>query len=130
MSRSHLAGRHIERTVVEYTLRGVRNCLIRLGMVEGEPEKPPFQFETDSTKWIRARHGGFSGSTPDGNRTADELRRKEITADIKGSYVREFGVFENTFLFGGQGFLSQAQSAGGSGRDFPGPGLETPSVRG
>ena len=71
---------------------------------------------------------GFSGSTPDGNRTADELRRKEITADIKGSYVREFGVFENTFLFGGQGFLSQAQSAGGSGRDFPGPGLETLSA--
>ena len=49
----------VERTVVEYTQRGVRNCLTHLGMVEGQPEEPAFQFETDSTKWIRARRGGF-----------------------------------------------------------------------
>ena len=36
--------------------------------------------------------------------------------------------FENTLLFGGQGFLRQNQYAGGSGRDFPGPGLETLSA--
>ncbi|NKB88342.1 MAG: succinate dehydrogenase [Acidobacteria bacterium] len=49
----------VEPTVVEYTLRGVRNCLVHLGMVEGDVEKPPYQMETDATKWIRARHGGF-----------------------------------------------------------------------
>ena len=49
----------VERTVVEYTLRGIRNCLVHLGMVDGEVEQPPYRFETDTTKWIRARHGGF-----------------------------------------------------------------------
>jgi len=71
---------------------------------------------------------GFSGSTPLGNRDVNERRTKEITADLKGSYVREFGSFENTFLFGGQGFLRQRTSAGGGGQDFPGPGLETLSA--
>ncbi|HSM59402.1 MAG TPA: TonB-dependent receptor, partial [Longimicrobiales bacterium] len=68
----------------------------------------------------------FSGSTPDGNRWAEEIRSKEITADLKGSYINSFADrFENTFLFGGQGFLRQRQNTGGNGQDFPGPGLET-----
>ncbi|MFQ5536716.1 MAG: SusC/RagA family TonB-linked outer membrane protein [Gemmatimonadota bacterium] len=72
---------------------------------------------------------GFSGSTPDGNRSVAEVRTREVTADVKGSYIRNLGdAIENTFLFGGQGFLRQRQSAGGSGRDFPGPGLETLSA--
>ncbi len=49
----------VERTVVEYTLRGVRNCLVHLDMVAGRVEQPPYRFETDTTTWIRARHGGF-----------------------------------------------------------------------
>lgn len=49
----------VERTVVEYALRGIRNCLAHLGMVAGPLKTPPYQFETDATKWIRARHGGF-----------------------------------------------------------------------
>ena len=71
---------------------------------------------------------GFSSATPAGNRRVDEYRTKEITADLKGSYVREFGNFENTFLFGAQGFLRQRTQAGGTGQDFPGPGLETLSA--
>ena len=70
----------------------------------------------------------FSGSTPDGNRTVTENRSREITADLKGSYILRADRIENTLLFGGQGFLRQRQSAGGSGRDFPGPGLETLSA--
>lgn len=49
----------VEPTVVEYIVRGLRNCLIYLGMVEGEAEKPPYQLETNSTKWLRAHCGGF-----------------------------------------------------------------------
>ncbi|MEQ9459957.1 MAG: SusC/RagA family TonB-linked outer membrane protein [Phycisphaeraceae bacterium] len=72
---------------------------------------------------------GFSGSTPDGNRSVTARRGKEITADLKGSWIQNFGDnLENTFLFGTQGFLSQRESAGGSGQDFPGPGLETLSA--
>jgi TonB-linked SusC/RagA family outer membrane protein len=72
---------------------------------------------------------GFSGSTPDGSRNVEEYRSREITGDIKGSLVSNFGdAIENTFLFGGQGFLRQNQRAGGSGDTFPGPGLETLSA--
>lgn len=72
----------------------------------------------------------YSGSTPDGSRSVNEDRSREITADLKGSYVLNTDRIENTLLFGTQGFLRQRQSAGGSGRDFPGPGLETLSALG
>ncbi len=72
----------------------------------------------------------FSGSTPTGNRTLNEDRSREITADLKGSYIYTTDRIENTLLFGGQGFIRQRQSAGGGGRDFPGPGLETLSALG
>ena len=69
---------------------------------------------------------GFGGNSIDGDRTVREDRSREITTDLKGSYISNFGDnIENTFLFGGQGFLRQRQSAGGSGTVFPGPGLET-----
>ena len=72
----------------------------------------------------------FSGSEPDGSREVNEDRSRQITADVKGSHVHRTDRIENTFLFGGQGFLRQRQSAGGEGRDFPGPGLETLSALG
>lgn len=49
----------VEPTVLEYATRGVRNCLVHLGMVDGEIERPAYQFETDATSWVRARRGGF-----------------------------------------------------------------------
>jgi len=49
----------VEPTVVEYATRGIRNCLQFLGMVEGSPVKPAYRIETDTTKWVRAKHGGF-----------------------------------------------------------------------
>jgi len=69
---------------------------------------------------------GFSGSEPLGSRTVSEDRSREVTVDLKGSYVNNFGPsIENTFMAGGQGFIRQQQSAGGGGQDFPGPFLET-----
>jgi len=49
----------VERSYVEYTTRGIKNCLTHLGMVEGTPDHPLYRVETDTTKWIRAKHGGF-----------------------------------------------------------------------
>lgn len=49
----------VEPSVVEYAIRGIRNCLVFLGMVEGEPSEPAYRIEVDSTKWVRAEHGGF-----------------------------------------------------------------------
>lgn len=49
----------VEPTVVANALRGIRNVLIHLDMIEGELERPDQQFVLDKTQWIRARHGGF-----------------------------------------------------------------------
>ncbi len=49
----------VQPGVVEYAVRGVANCLQHLGMVDGTPTDPPFRVETDSTKWVRAKFGGF-----------------------------------------------------------------------
>lgn len=49
----------VEPAVVEYALRGIRNCMCAIGMVTGRPTKPAYRVETDATKWIRAEYGGF-----------------------------------------------------------------------
>lgn len=49
----------VEPSVVEYAIRGIRNCLAFLGMIEGEPVQPAYRIETDATSWIRAEYGGF-----------------------------------------------------------------------
>ena len=49
----------VEPTILESTLRGVRNVLVELEMIEGEQERPPFQVTLKKTKWIRAEHAGF-----------------------------------------------------------------------
>jgi predicted deacylase len=49
----------VEPAVVAYAVRGIRNCLKALRMVEGIPEEPEYRIEVDKTKWVRATHGGF-----------------------------------------------------------------------
>jgi len=49
----------IEPSVQEWGTRGVRNVLIELGMVEGEPVRPAYQAIFEKTKWVRAESGGF-----------------------------------------------------------------------
>ncbi len=67
----------------------------------------------------------FSTSTPEGTRTADEIRNRVLTADLKFSWdYRVSDDLTSTFLAGGQGFLNQRTFRRGSGTRFPGPGLE------
>jgi predicted deacylase len=49
----------VEPTILESTLRGVRNVLVTLEMLEGERTRPPFQVTLKKTKWIRADRAGF-----------------------------------------------------------------------
>jgi predicted deacylase len=49
----------VEPSVVEYSLRGIRNVLVGLEMIDGEAVRPPFRVVADQTKWMRAERGGF-----------------------------------------------------------------------
>ena len=45
--------------VVESAVRGVKNVLRELRMLDDAPEAPDYQVIVDKSKWIRAEHGGF-----------------------------------------------------------------------
>ncbi len=49
----------VEPTIVECAVRGVRNVLIDLGMLDEQPLAPPYQVVVEKTKWVRAECGGF-----------------------------------------------------------------------
>jgi len=49
----------VEPAVVEYALRGIRNVLVGLKMIEGEVAEPAFRVVAEETKWLRAEKGGF-----------------------------------------------------------------------
>jgi len=49
----------VEPGMVAYGVRGIRNVLIELGLVEGEPEAPLFRAVVDRALWVRAEVGGF-----------------------------------------------------------------------
>lgn len=49
----------VESDVLEVGVRGIRNALIGLGMMEGEPVRPPFQVRVRKTTWVRAKVGGI-----------------------------------------------------------------------
>jgi len=49
----------VEPTIVETAVRGAKNVLRSLGMIDGELERPAFQLKIQKSKWIRAERGGF-----------------------------------------------------------------------
>lgn len=49
----------VEPVIVESAIRGIRNVLIQLGMLDGQPVRAPRQTIIQKTKWIRADRGGF-----------------------------------------------------------------------
>ena len=49
----------VEPSIVESSVRGIRNVLRALNMIEGEIEAPDYQVVIQSSKWVRAESGGF-----------------------------------------------------------------------
>ena len=49
----------VEPGIVEAAIRGVKNVLCNLQMLNQEPESPDYQVTVKQSKWIRAEHGGF-----------------------------------------------------------------------
>lgn len=48
-----------EPGIVESAVRGVRNVLRELDMLEGEVEHPRYQLMIEQSRWLRANRGGF-----------------------------------------------------------------------
>lgn len=49
----------VEPSIVESSVRGIRNVLKSLGMIAGEIEAPDYQVVVERSKWVRAESGGF-----------------------------------------------------------------------
>ena len=49
----------VEPSIMESSLRGIRNLLVHFDMIDGEKVKPPFRNVVKKTKWIRANGAGF-----------------------------------------------------------------------
>lgn len=49
----------VEPTIVASCVRGVKNVLRHLKMLDGEAERPDYQVTIEKTKWVRAERGGF-----------------------------------------------------------------------
>ncbi|MCI5149353.1 MAG: succinate dehydrogenase [Candidatus Electrothrix sp. MAN1_4] len=49
----------VEPGIVETSVRGIKNVLRELGMLEGNIERPAYQIVIEKSKWVRADQGGF-----------------------------------------------------------------------
>lgn len=72
---------------------------------------------------------GVVGFDPEGFKFLDNRTRREITAELKGTWNRRLGdAFQSRLVAGGQGFLTHLDDQGIGGEVFPGPGLEVTSA--
>lgn len=67
----------IEPSAVEIGMRGTMNVLKALGMVEGDPLLPPFQFIAKRTTWVRAEAGGILAFTA---KPGDLVKKGQVLA--------------------------------------------------
>jgi hypothetical protein len=84
----------VEPGIVESAARGVRNVLRELEMLDGEPEKPPYQVSIERTKWVRAERGGFLQFHV---KPGDILRRDQPLATNTTLLGREHSVLHAPF---------------------------------
>jgi len=49
----------VEPTIVDTTVKGIKNVLRDLEMLDGELERPDYQVVLERTSWVRAERGGF-----------------------------------------------------------------------
>jgi TonB-linked SusC/RagA family outer membrane protein len=66
----------------------------------------------------------FNANAPEGLRTVGNVRQRNVTVDIKGSWDRPVTPsVRSTFVLGTQGFVTDQKSETGTDRNFAGPGL-------
>lgn len=86
------------------------------------------QISTDFSPFGNAVDG-VRGFDPEGFKFIDNRTRRELTAELKGTWNRRFGEhWQSTLVAGGQGFIATLEDEGLGGEIFPGPGLEVVSA--
>jgi len=78
----------IERTVVQVGVRGVRNVLSSMGMLDGQPRRPAYQELIERTTWIRASAGGICQFHVAPGDIVDEGQALATTASLLGENQR------------------------------------------
>jgi TonB-dependent starch-binding outer membrane protein SusC len=67
----------------------------------------------------------FTTSNITGLRDTGFRAHREVTLDLKGVWTTDVGQdWTSELVLGTQGFLTQTRSTGGTGQEFPGPGLD------
>jgi uncharacterized protein len=74
---------------VEKGLRGIRNVMKQLGMLEGEPELPERQVVVDEMTVARPHHGGLMLSELDAHHLGEEVAQGTVVARIVSPYTFE-----------------------------------------
>lgn len=74
---------------VEKGLRGIRNVMKYLGILEGEPELPERQVVVDEMRVLRPRHGGIMVSEAGPERLGDEVPKGTVLARVLSPYTFE-----------------------------------------
>jgi hypothetical protein len=79
----------------------------------------PFRYNIDA----------FTSADILGFRGVGDLDNRELTGDFKASWtITPNDIWSFQSILGGQGFFSERKSSGGTGREFPGPGVEVLSA--
>ena len=79
-----------------------------------DEEFKPFRYDMDN----------FVTNQRLGSKAFGSNYHRELSMDARMNWTESFGVFESQVTAGGQGFLTRNYARGGTGQDFPGPGLE------
>ncbi len=66
---------------------------------------------------------GVIGDDVYGDKGIYDTNNRQLTLDVKGTYTRDLGSFNSSFVAGLQGFLTKVKYPGSFGYDFPGPGI-------
>ncbi len=74
---------------IEKGLRGIRNVMKQLGMLDGEPDVPAKQVVVDEMAILRPHHGGIMLSNVDAHRLGEEVAQGTVLARIVSPYTFE-----------------------------------------
>lgn len=82
-------GQQRNKHYVEKGVRGIRNVMKHLGMLEGLPELPERQVVVDEMRVLRPRHGGIMLSEAGPERLGEEVAQGAVLARVLSPYTFE-----------------------------------------